>query len=285
MVKSLGLILRDIKVEHTVFAMPFAVMGAILAAGGMPELKVMGLTLAALVCARSAAMAFNRLADARFDATNPRTKNRPLAAGAAGTAAYAAFTAACSAGFVAVCAYINSLALWLSPLALGVVFLYSLTKRFTPYSHLFLGVALALAPIGAWVAVRAEVGVAPLLLGGAVVFWLVGLDIIYSCQDVEHDHAEGLYSIPSRFGVAVALKMSAAAHAAMTLLLVSVWYALPGLGWVYLLGVALSAALLWYEHSLVSPGDLRRVNTAFFNVNGAISVGLMVFTLIDVFGR
>lgn len=285
MVKDFGFILKDIKVEHTLFAMPFAVMGAFIAAGGMPAPRLMGFILAAMVFARSAAMAFNRLTDARFDSGNPRTKDRPLASGRARRAAYIVFVVSMSALFIGACRYINSLAFYLSPVALAVVFFYSFTKRFTPYSHLFLGIALALAPVGAWIAVTAAVAVPPLLLGGAVVFWLLGLDIIYSCQDVAHDRAHGLYSIPSRYGVARGLRLAAMAHAAMILFLVALWYAAGTLGWIYLAGVACTAALLWYEHRLVRPDDLRKVNVAFFNVNGMISVGLMVFTLADIYGR
>ncbi|MBI5178029.1 MAG: UbiA family prenyltransferase [Nitrospinae bacterium] len=277
---QLSLILKDIKIEHTLFAMPFAIMGAFIAAGGLPHTGTLALLLLALVFARSSAMAFNRLADARFDKTNPRTQNRPLAQGKAKTGAYAAFVVISSASFIGVCYFINPLAFLLSPLALAVVLFYSLTKRFTAYSHLFLGVALALAPIGAWIAVTGRVETAPLVLGGAVVFWLVGLDIIYSCQDVEHDKGAGLFSIPSRFGVARALSYSAMAHVVMVSFLVSLFF-ISDLGLVYLLGVVLTAALLWYEHRLVRPDDLRRVNTAFFNVNGLISVGLMAFTIVD----
>lgn len=285
MVKNLGFILKDIKVEHTLFAMPFAVMGAFIAAGGMPAPRLLGLILAAMVFARSAAMAFNRLTDARFDSGNPRTKNRPLASGQARRAAYIAFVIVMSTLFVGACRFINPLAFYLSPVALAVVFFYSFTKRFTPYSHLFLGIALALAPVGAWIAVTAAVAVPPLLLGAAVVFWLLGLDIIYSCQDVAHDRAQGLFSIPSRYGVARGLRLAVLAHAVMILFLVALWYAAGTLGWIYLAGVACTAALLWYEHRLVRPDDLRNVNVAFFNVNGMISVGLMVFTLADIYGR
>ncbi len=285
MVKDLGFILKDIKVEHTLFAMPFAVMGAFIAAGGMPAPRLLGLILAAMVLARSAAMAFNRLSDARFDSSNPRTQNRPLAAGRARRAAYIVFTVVMSALFAATCRFINPLAFYLSPAALAVVFFYSFTKRFTPYSHLFLGIALALAPVGAWIAVTAAVAAPPLLLGAAVVFWLLGLDIIYSCQDVDHDRALGLFSIPSRFGVARGLRLAAMAHAVMILFLVALWYVAGTLGWIYLAGVVCTAALLWYEHRLVRPDDLRNVNVAFFNVNGMISVGLMVFTLVDIYGR
>jgi len=279
--KSLPLILRDIRIEHTLFALPFAVMSAFIAAGGMPEIRMLALIVIALFFARSAAMAFNRLADARFDATNPRTAKRPLASKKAGSVSYIAFIIVSSAAFCITAWYINRLAFMLSPAALGVVFLYSYTKRFTPYSHFFLGFALSLAPIGAWVAVRGEITAVPLLLGTAVLFWLVGLDIIYSCQDIEHDKSARLYSIPSRFGIERALRISYAAHIFMVIFLLLSTVFAPQLGAVYLAGVILTAALLWYEHSLVKPDDLTKVNEAFFNVNGVISVGLMIFTVTD----
>ena len=279
--KTLSLILRDIRIEHTLFALPFAVMSAFIAAGGMPEAGTLALIIIALVFARSAAMAFNRLADARFDALNPRTAKRVLASKKAGSISYIVFIVISSAAFCVTTWYINRLAFMLSPAALGTIFLYSYTKRFTAYSHFFLGFALSLAPIGAWVAVKGEITAVPLLLGTAVIFWLVGLDIIYSCQDVDHDKRAGLFSIPSRFGIERALRISYTAHIFMIifLLLSSVFAA--ALGTVYIAGVVLTAALLWYEHSLVKPDDLTRVNEAFFNVNGVISVGLMIFTVTD----
>jgi len=162
-----------------------------------------------------------------------------------------------------------------------IIFFYSFTKRFTPYSHFFLGLALSLSPIGAWVAIKGEFSMESLLLGGAVIFWLVGLDIIYSCQDVEHDKEEGLNSIPLHFGIKSALTISSAAHFVMITFLVLLYMVSDGLGAVYVLGVFLTAALLWYQHYIVSPDDLKRVNIAFFNVNGIISVGLMVFVIAD----
>ncbi|MBI3793643.1 MAG: UbiA family prenyltransferase [Nitrospinae bacterium] len=278
--KNLKLVLQDIRLEHTLFALPFAVMGAFIAAGGMPKLGDLGLIILALFFARSSAMAFNRLTDAKFDKTNPRTQNRPLASGRADSAFYGFFIAVSSAAFIATCYFINPLAFKLSPAALGVVLFYSVTKRFTSLSHVFLGAALSLAPLGAWIAVRGGVSLPPFLLGAAVVFWLVGLDIIYSCQDVEHDKSAGLFSIPSRYGVSRALTLSMAAHVVMIAFLITLYFA-ARLGWVYLAGVAATAGLLWYEHNLVRPDDLRRVNTAFFNVNGIISVGLMLFTVAD----
>jgi 4-hydroxybenzoate polyprenyltransferase len=279
--KSLPLILRDIRIEHTLFALPFAVMSAFIAAGGMPETRMLALIIIAMFFARSAAMAFNRLADARFDATNPRTANRALASKKAGAISYIVFIIVSSATFCITAWYINPLAFMLSPVALSVIFLYSYTKRFTAYSHFFLGFALSLAPIGAWVAVRGEITTVPLLLGTAVLFWLVGLDIIYSCQDIDHDKSARLYSIPSRFGIERALRISYIAHIFMIIFLLLSSVFAPQLGTVYIAGVILTAALLWYEHSLVKPNDLTKVNEAFFNVNGVISVGLMIFTVAD----
>lgn len=281
MIKPFAAILGDIKVQHTIFALPFALMSAFIAADGAPGWRLVALIVVAMVFVRSAAMAFNRLADAKFDRDNPRTAGRALPLGKATRFHYALFVIASSAAFIAVCAYINPLALKLAPFALGVVFFYSLTKRFTAYSHIFLGVALALAPIGAWVAVKEEFAAQPILLGLAVVFWLSGLDTIYSCQDAEFDKRRGLNSIPQKFGVPGALRMSAMFHMVMISFLLAL-AAVSSLHWLYIIGVALTAALLWYEHSLVRPDDLSRVNVAFFNVNGIISVGLMGFTIADV---
>lgn len=281
MAKAYAAILDDIKIQHTVFAMPFAVMSAFIAASGTPPLGVLGLIVAAMVLARSAAMAFNRLVDASFDEKNPRTKGRAIPAGIASRGHYVFFIAVSSLAFILVCSQINRLSLILSPVALLIVFFYSYTKRFTAYSHLFLGLALSLAPLGAWIAVREEISAASLVLGGAVVFWLAGLDAIYSLQDVEFDRAHGLNSIPQRFGVRRALALSSLFHAAMVALL----FTLPlisSLSWIYGVGTALTAGLLLYEHSLVRPDDLSKVNVAFFNVNGVISVGLMMFTIADI---
>lgn len=282
--RTLVSILGDIKIQHTVFALPFAIMSAFMAADGAPGFRDLGLILAAMVFARSAAMAFNRLADARFDSENPRTKNRALPSGRVTRARYGVFTILSSAGFVAVCAMMNRLALYLSPVALFIVFFYSYTKRFTAYSHFFLGLALSLAPIGAWVAIREELAVEPVMLGAAVVFWLAGLDTIYSCQDIEFDRERGLFSIPQRFGLGKALMLSAAFHAVMVSILLAL-AAVSGLSWIYIAGVLFTAVLLYYEHSIVRPDDLSRVNVAFFNVNGVISAGLMAFTIADMLAR
>ncbi len=280
--RLLSLILKDIRIEHTLFAMPFAVMSAFIASGGLPAGREIMLLLLALVFARSAAMAFNRLVDAKFDMTNPRTEGRPLASGKAGVKSYLIFVVVMSVCFIVTAKSLNELAYFLSPLALLIVFFYSLTKRFTAYSHFFLGFALALSPVGAWVAITGEIGTESLLLGLAVIFWLAGLDIIYSCQDVAHDKELGLYSIPSRFGVKKALFYSSLSHLVMVAFLIFLFGITPRLGPIFLLGLAFTSAFLWYEHSLVKPNDLRKVNSAFFNVNGIISVGLMVFVIADM---
>jgi len=278
---ALAAIFDDIKIQHTLFALPFALMSAFIAAGGWPGWRLFLLILTAMFLARSAAMAFNRLADLRYDAENPRTMRRALPAGKASRAQYILFVAVCSAGFVAVCAMINRLALWLSVPALAIVFFYSFTKRFTSWSHFFLGLALALAPVGAWVAVREEISPAALAIGGAVIFWLAGLDVIYSLQDFSFDSQRALHSIPKRFGVAGALRLAAGFHAGMVGFLILAGY-IASLSWLYAAGVGFAAAMLVYEHSIVRPDDLSRVNAAFFNVNGIISVALMAFAIADV---
>ena len=278
---SLAIIFSDIKIQHTVFALPFAVMSAFLAAGGMPKVEQLIWIVVCMVGARSAAMAFNRIVDARFDAKNPRTRERALPSGQVGIRSYWAFLIASSILFIFSAWMLNQLAFFLSPVALIIVFFYSLTKRFTAFSHFWLGLAIAIAPIGAWVAIREEISFISLLLGAAVVFWLVGFDILYSCMDVDVDRVNRLHSIPQRFGVAMALKMAWASHAVMVVFLLILLEFTVLLGPIYLAGVVLVAGLLIYEHSLVKKDDLSNVNMAFFNVNGIISIGLMVFVIVD----
>jgi len=278
---SLAIIFSDIKIQHTVFALPFAVMSAFLAAGGMPKVEQLIWIVVCMVGARSAAMAFNRIVDARFDAKNPRTRERALPSGQVGIGSYLAFLIASSILFIFSAWMLNPLAFYLSSVALVIVFFYSLTKRFTAFSHFWLGLAISIAPIGAWVAIREEISFISLLLGAAVVFWLVGFDILYSCMDVDVDRVNRLYSIPQRFGVAMALKMAWASHAVMVVFLLILLEFTVLLGPIYLAGVVLVAGLLIYEHSLVKKDDLSNVNMAFFNVNGIISIGLMVFVVVD----
>ena len=278
---KLAIIFSDIKIQHTVFALPFAVMSAFLAAGGMPEIEKLLWIIVCMLGARSAAMAFNRIVDARFDKENPRTRDRALPSGKINVGNYAVFLVASSALFIFSAWMLNSLAFYLSPVALAIVFFYSLTKRFTAFSHFWLGLAISIAPVGAWVAIREEISFTSLLLGAAVVFWLIGFDILYSCMDIEADRINRLHSIPERFGVETALKMALASHAVMVVFLLVLLEPTVLLGWVYLAGVVLVAGLLVYEHSLIKKDDLSKVNMAFFNVNGIISIGLMIFVIVD----
>ena len=278
---KLAIIFSDIKIQHTVFALPFAVMSAFLAAEGFPETEKLVWIIVCMVGARSAAMAFNRIVDARFDKENPRTQDRALPSGKINVGNYAVFLIASSALFVFAAWMLNSLAFYLSPVALAIVFFYSLTKRFTAFSHFWLGLAISIAPVGAWVAIREEISFTSLLLGAAVICWLIGFDILYACLDIEADRANRLRSIPERFGIETALKMAFASHAVMVVFLLVLLEPTVLLGWVYLAGVALVAGLLAYEHSLIKKDDLSKVNMAFFNVNGIISIGLMAFVIVD----
>ena len=281
MFTKLSIILSDIKIEHTVFALPFALMSAFLAAGGAPEMGKLVWIMVCMVGARSAAMAFNRIVDARYDAMNPRTRERAIPSGQVSVSSYWAFLILSSVLFVFSAWMLNKLAFYLSPVALIIVFFYSLTKRFTAFSHFWLGLAISIAPVGAWVAIREEISFISLLLGGAVIFWLIGFDILYSCMDVEADRVNRLHSIPERFGVERALKLALASHVLMMLFLLLLLEPSVLLGPLYLAGVLLVACLLVYEHSLVKKDDLSKVNMAFFNVNGVISIGLMLFVIID----
>ena len=278
---KLAIIFSDIKIQHTVFALPFAVMSAFLAAGGMPEIEKLLWIIVCMLGARSAAMAFNRIVDARFDKENPRTRDRALPSGKINVGNYAVFLVASSALFIFSAWMLNSLAFYLSPVALVIVFFYSLTKRFTAFSHFWLGLAISIAPVGAWVAIREEISFTSLLLGAVVVLWLIGFDILYSCMDIEADRINRLHSIPQRFGIETALKMALASHAVMVVFLLVLLEPTVLLGWVYLAGVVLVAGLLVYEHSLIKKDDLSKVNMAFFNVNGIISIGLMIFVIVD----
>ncbi|MBM4048255.1 MAG: 4-hydroxybenzoate octaprenyltransferase [Planctomycetes bacterium] len=281
MLKRLAIILEMIKFAHTVFALPFAVLSAFLAADGWPGWGAALLILGAMVSARSCAMAFNRVVDAELDARNPRTASRALPAGLLTKPAVWAFTLAMAALFVLCAALLNWLAFVLSPVALAIVCGYSFSKRFTWLSHFWLGLSLAVAPVGAWIAVKAEFALTPLLLGLAVVLWVAGFDIIYACQDVEFDRQAGLHSLPRQFGVARALHVSSALHAltVLVLLLVGHWARLGGL---YAGGVLAAAGVLAYEHWIVTPDDLSRVTTAFFTLNGLVSVGLAAVALADL---
>jgi 4-hydroxybenzoate polyprenyltransferase len=281
---NLRVTLEMIKWEHSVFALPFALCGAMLAAGGLPTAHQVAWIVVAMVAARSAAMAFNRLADASIDAANPRTSTRALPAGQLTPAFVGIFVVISSAVFIAAAAELNRLALWLSPVALAVLLLYSYTKRFTRWSHLVLGFALGIAPSAAWIAVRGSLDPRILLLTAAVTFWVAGFDVLYACQDFDFDRASGLHSIPRYLGISRALWVARAFHITMLLLLAALLVAF-GMGKLAIAGVAVVAVLLAYEHSLVSAGDLRKVNAAFFTMNGVISVVFLVFVAGDLLLR
>jgi 4-hydroxybenzoate polyprenyltransferase len=273
-----------IRFSHTLFALPFAILSAVLAAGGWPPAATLGKILLAMVGARSAAMAHNRLADRELDAANPRTATRALPAGALSIDYVRAFLAVSVGIFLLAAASLNRLALLLAPVALAILFFYSYAKRFTSLSHLLLGLCLAIAPVGAWIAVRGELEVLPILLGLAVLFWTAGFDVIYSLQDEDHDRRVGLHSLPARFGARVALAISAIFHAVMVALLVAVWRAAGG-GALFATGIAATAAALVYQHAIVRPGNLSRLNSAFFTANGFVSLVLALCGIADVLTR
>jgi 4-hydroxybenzoate polyprenyltransferase len=279
--RKLLIVLEMIKIEHTIFALPFAYLGAFLGVRGLPGWNRSFWILVAMVGARSAAMGFNRLVDMRIDAQNPRTSGRALPRGLVSTGFVATFVIA-SAGLLFLAGWmLNPLSLELVPIALVIVLGYSYTKRFTSLSHLFLGLALGIAPIGGWVAVRGELSWEPWLLSAAVLLWVAGFDIIYSCQDVGFDQDVGLYSFPSRLGVRRALWLSSLFHVGMLGVLIWVFF-LFRLSWLSWMGLLLVAITLIYEHRLVRPGDLSRVNAAFFTLNGLVSILLLLFVGLDL---
>jgi 4-hydroxybenzoate polyprenyltransferase len=270
-----------IKWEHSIFALPFALCGAMLAAGGWPAWHQLAWIIVAMVSARSAAMAFNRVADAAIDAANPRTRTRALPAGALTPSFVATFVVLSCAVFVLATSRLNHLTLILSPLALAIVLLYSYTKRFTRWSHLVLGFALGIAPAAAWIAVRASLDPRILLLTAAVTFWVGGFDVLYACQDFDFDREAGLHSVPRYFGIRAALAVARLFHAIMLLLLVALVISF-GMGKLAIAGIVAVAILLAYEHSLVSTHDLSKLNAAFFTMNGVISVVFFVFVAADL---
>jgi 4-hydroxybenzoate polyprenyltransferase len=282
--RQLRATLEMIKFSHTLFALPFALLSAVLAAGGIPKLSVVAKILAAMVGARSAAMAHNRLADREIDAANPRTTTRALPAGKLSVRFVRIFLAVSILLFLAAAASLNRLTLLLSPVALALLLVYAYTKRYTAASHLVLGLCLALAPVGAWIAVRGSFAVLPVLLGLTVLVWTAGFDVLYALQDEEHDRHAGLKSVPARWGTNAALVISAILHAAMVPLLLAVWR-LAGGGAVFAAGIVVTVAGLVYQHSIVRPGDLSRINTAFFTANGLVSATLAVCGIADVLLR
>jgi 4-hydroxybenzoate polyprenyltransferase len=286
LLRQLRVVLEMIKFEHTLFALPFALIGMLLAAGGWPSGRVFGWILVAMVGARSAAMGFNRLADHRIDAANPRTATRALPAGLVSRGFVGLFVLA-SLALLALAAWrLNPLCLQLLPIAVVVLLGYSYAKRFTWLSHLILGLALAGAPIGAWAAVAGSLAPTPFVLAAAVLTWTAGFDVLYALQDEAFDRARGLFSIPARFGTRAALGISAGLHVATLALLAALPFVYPGgLGIVYAVGVAGCAALLAWQHWLVRPGDLSRLDAAFFLANGLLALWLLAAVAADLLTR
>ena len=279
--RKLRIILEMIKFEHTVFALPFAVMSAFIASDGLPSLVKLGWILVAMVGARSCAMAFNRLADADIDAENPRTAMRAIPAGLIAKGTVWCFTIV-SAGLLVFAAWrLNPLAFALSPVALVVVMGYSYTKRFTAFSHFWLGLSLAISPVGAWIAIQGSFALPPIILCLVVLLWTAGFDIIYACQDVNFDRKHGLRSIPAKIGIKWALWLSSALHVIAVLLLLGIPFLIE-LGLFYYIGVGIVVLIFIYEHAIVKPTDLSRVNLAFFTLNGMISLVLMALSIADI---
>jgi 4-hydroxybenzoate polyprenyltransferase len=277
---KIKIILEMIKFEHTLFALPFAFTGALLAARGIPPGRTILWIIVAMVGARSAAMGFNRWADRKIDAENPRTKDRALPKGLVTPAQVIVFIVVSSAVLIFAAFMLNPLSFYLSPVALVIVFFYSYTKRFTFLSHAFLGLGISGAPLGAWIAVTGKLEMPAIVLGLAVLFWLLGFDVLYALQDLEFDRGKGLHSIPQQFGIRRSLWISRASHAVTMVALF--WLAwLLSLGWLYITGVFVSLCLMVYEHTLVREDDLSKLNFAFFNMNANISIAIFCFTLLD----
>jgi 4-hydroxybenzoate polyprenyltransferase len=281
---KIGITLEMIKWEHSIFALPFALCGAMLAARGLPTAAQLGWIVLCMVTARSAAMAFNRLADAQMDAANPRTATRAIPAGSLSERFVATFVLVSCTIFVLAAAQLNRLTLYLSPVALAVILLYSYTKRFTRWSHVVLGFALGIAPAAAWIGVRGSLDPRILLLTAAVTFWVGGFDVLYACQDVEFDRANDLNSIPQAYGIRKSLLIARMLHVLMLGLLLAL-VVLFGLGKLAIAGVVVVALLLAYEHSLVSSHDLSKLNAAFFTMNGVIALVFFVFMAADLLRR
>jgi 4-hydroxybenzoate polyprenyltransferase len=284
MLHNLRITLEMIKWEHSIFALPFALCGAMLAAGGLPSAHQLLWIIVAMVAARSAAMAFNRWADAAIDAANPRTSTRALPAGHLSSPFVATFVVVSSVVFILAASQLNRLTLLLSPVALAVLLLYSYTKRVTRWSHLVLGFALGIAPSAAWIAVRGSLDPRILLLTAAVTFWVGGFDVLYACQDYDFDRQAGLHSVPRYFGIPAALWIARAFHFIMVGLLVALLISF-GMGLWAGIGVLAVIGLLIYEHSLVRSNDLSKLNAAFFTMNGVISVLFFMFVAADLLLR
>ena len=283
-VTKIGIFLEMIKFAHTIFALPFAFTGALLAAGGFPSLRQTAWIILAMVGARTAAMAMNRLIDADIDARNPRTAVRAIPAGLIGKGLTFIFIIASIALMLFSAYMLNPLCLTLSPIALFFLLLYSYCKRFTSLAHVVLGICLAAAPIGAWVAIRGTIDPPALILGGVVLFWVAGFDILYALQDLEFDRAAGLHSIPVLLGVQGSLWAARIFHLIMIGLLFTL-FNLMHLGTIFLIGILTTVAMLLYEHLLLKDGDLEKLDAAFFNMNGYISVAIVLFTAADIISK
>ena len=279
--KSFFAFIKMIKLEHSLFALPFAFVGMILAANGLPSWNVILWVVVAMVGARSAAMGVNRYADAEIDARNPRTASREIPAGNISKKATLFYILVSLALYFTAAFMLNRLTAVLSPIPVLIFILYAYAKRFTNFCHVILGIALGLAPICAWIAVTGSIDTAPFILGAAVILWVAGFDILYAIQDIEYDRIEGLHSIPAVFGTGGSLIIARILHFAAICLFISLM-AFTNLGYIYLAGVLLSGALMAYEHSLVSKDDLSKLNMAFFNMNAYISITIMIFTIIDI---
>ncbi len=282
--RKLRITLEMIKFEHTLFALPFAFIGALLARKGLPSFWQAGWIVGAMVGGRSAAMTFNRIADRTYDKLNPRTDGRALPRGTLSMQFAATFTIAMSVLFVFSAWQLNRLCFYLSFPTLAILLSYSYTKRFTSLSHLVLGFAVGCAPLAAWLAIRGEFDWPPVLLSAAVMFWVAGFDLIYALQDIEFDRKSKLFSLPSRFGIGPALRISTLFHAATVLLLIGTAL-LTNLGWIAYGGITIVAGILYWEHRLVTPQDLSRINVAFFNLNGYISILLLLTFAGDILIR
>jgi 4-hydroxybenzoate polyprenyltransferase len=276
LLRSVGTTLEMIKWEHSVLTLPFGLTGAVLAARGIPSLHTSIWIVVALVAARSAAMAFNRLVDATIDAANPRTRVRALPSGKLSKSFVTWFVVVASAILIFAAYQLNPLAFYLSPVALAIILLYSFSKRFTRWAHIVLGLAMGTAPAAAWIAVRGSLDPRILILTAAVIFWGAGFDILYSCQDFEHDCSAEVYSVPKAFGIRTSLSIARFFHV-MTVLLLAWMVVAFGLGKIAVAGVVFVALLLIYEHSLVKHDDLSRVNAAFFTMNGLVSMAFLFF--------
>jgi 4-hydroxybenzoate polyprenyltransferase len=282
MIRKIRILLEMIKFEHTVFALPFALLGGFLAAGGVPEAPVLGWIVLAMAGARTSAMGFNRIADRHFDRANPRTAGRALPAGEVRLWEAWAMVLIAAALFFFACAQLNRLTLLISPFALGLTFFYSLTKRFTWLCHVILGCALAFSPFGGWIAVRGDWQGFPWALSAAVLLWVAGFDTVYACLDADFDRRAGLFSLPARFGREQSFRLAVILHLLAFILFV-VTGIQAGLHLIYYLGVGVTAAALFYQHLIVNPRDLSRIEMSFFTMNGLISLTLFLAAWLDLF--